>query len=62
MFFMCVGARKKRLLCQRLYSLIWGENVSNDIPGDAQTTSNKTCDYDCVGTQKQKIECVVNKV
>lgn len=47
-----VSARKLR---ERLYSLLWGENVANDMSGDAETATNKTRDDDCHEKRKQKL-------
>lgn len=50
----CVSRSKWRTLCQRLYSLLWCENVSNDISGNAETGSNNTCNQDCRGEKRNK--------
>lgn len=47
-----VSARRLR---ERLYSLLWGENVSNDISGDAETATDKTRNDDCHEKRKQKL-------
>lgn len=49
-FSQCMTAR----VHQRLYLLLWGKHVSNNISGDAETASKKTCNDDCVGKKKQK--------
>lgn len=38
----------KVIACNKsLYSLISGENVSNDVSSDDEKTSNNTCNCDC---------------
>lgn len=45
------SARKWR---EGLYSLLCGENVTNDISEEAERGSNKTCNDDCHEKREQK--------